>query len=109
MSRLDLTQLTDAAVCILWDDAHQQPFEGERDDIIHRPWKYVSVGILIADTAEGVTIATDIGEDGKVRGTNFVPRAMIVDQWVVGKLRKPRRRKAHVPDREQSAPEPVKS
>lgn len=75
-------------VCCIWNDAHYDTDESDLDSITHRAWKYVSVGILVKSDEEGLTVATDVGEDGKFRGRNFVPRKMIVDEWTVGQLAK---------------------
>ena len=56
---VDLTQYKLAAV--MWDDAHYNTDECDADEITHRPWVYVSTGILIKSDAEGVTLATDVG------------------------------------------------
>lgn len=83
---------------VKWDDAHYQGGEFDRSEIIHRPWIYISTGILVLNDATGITLAMDIGEDGRFRGTNFVPKLMIVDAWKVGPLEKRAPRKVKLKD-----------
>lgn len=81
-----------------WRDAHQNPGEFEAHEVIHRPWIYISTGILVKNDETGITLATDVGEDGRFRGTNFVPKEMIADSWKIGPLAKrPTRRRASAP------------
>lgn len=69
---------------ILWKDAHWDSGEYESHEIVHRPVNYVSIGIILRDDAEGITIATDICETGSFRGLNFIPVEMILKKWKVG-------------------------
>lgn len=71
-----------------WEDAHFSSLEYERDEIVHRPTLYITVGILVKNDETGVTLSSDIGETGSFRGTNFVPRKMILRTWKVGPLAK---------------------
>lgn len=78
-----------------WEDAHWNSGEMDKDDIVHRPVLYVSVGILLKDDETGVTTATDVSETGSFRGFNFIPAKMILRKWKVGNVsprmsRKPR-------------------
>mgnify|MGYP003394704721 CR=1 FL=1 len=79
-----------------WLDAHSSSLEYERSEIIHRPIKYVTVGILLKDDDTGITYASDVCETNTFRSTNFIPRSMIVDTWKVGPLTR-RRKKVQVP------------
>ena len=86
-------------IAVLWNDAHCNLLEQELKEIVHRPWQYITAGILVQESPEGVTIATDLAENGNVRTTNFIPTALIVDRWIIGPLekkvaRKPRKPKA---------------
>lgn len=76
-----------------WEDAHWNSGEMDKDDIIHRPVLYVSVGILLKDDETGVTIATDVSETGSFRGFNFIPAKMVVRKWKVGNVSPRTRRK----------------
>lgn len=93
-----------------WEDAHWDNNEYQQDQLIHRPVNYVSVGILLKDDETGMSLSTDLCEEGTFRGINFVPAKMILRRWKVGSLapaspRKPRRSKA----RSRSAPIPPTS
>lgn len=70
-----------------WDDAHFNSSEVGAEDIVHRPWKYVTVGILVKSDEEGVTVAQDQGEDYSTRGRTFVPRRMILAEWDIGPVK----------------------
>jgi hypothetical protein len=69
-----------------WEDAHWNSGEMDKDDIVHRPVLYVSVGILLKDDETGVTTATDVSETGSFRGFNFIPAKMIVRKWKIGNV-----------------------
>lgn len=69
-----------------WEDAHWDSGEMGREDIIHMPILYVSVGILLRDDDGGVTLATDVAASGTFRGLNYIPPKMITRKWRVGKL-----------------------
>lgn len=71
---------------ILWDDAHYDGSELEESEIMHRPWQYVTVGILLKDDETGITVTNDLSEDGRSRGRNFVPAKMVVKKWKIGAL-----------------------
>jgi hypothetical protein len=69
-----------------WEDAHWNSGEFDRDEIIHKSISYVTVGIMIKNDETGLTVSSDISETGSFRGTNFIPRKMIVKTWKVGAL-----------------------
>lgn len=69
-----------------WEDAHCNNGEFERDEVIHRSINYVTTGILVRADETGITFAADVSETGSFRGTNFIPRRMVVDSWKVGSL-----------------------
>jgi hypothetical protein len=70
-----------------WEDAHYNTDETSIEDMVHRAWNYISVGILLKDDDVGFAVATDIGEDGKFRGINFVPAKMVIRKWRIGLLK----------------------
>lgn len=79
-----------------WKDAHFNTDEVDGTDTVHRPWVYVTAGVLVKSDEEGVTVSQDVGEDGKYRGRTFVPRGMIIDEWEIGPVRPKRKRKRKV-------------
>jgi hypothetical protein len=83
-------------VGVSWNDAHFNTDEVDGSDTTHRPWVYVSVGILVKSDVNGVTLAQDEGEDGKYRGRTFIPRGMIIEEWAIGPVQ--RKRKIKVAD-----------
>lgn len=80
-------------VAVSWNDAHYDHSEVDATETVHRPWVYVTVGVLVKSDETGVTVAQDQGEDGKFRGRTFVPRGMVIDEWEVGPLKPKQRRK----------------
>lgn len=75
-------------VAVSWNDAHYNTDEAEASEITHRPWVYITTGVLVRSDEIGVTLACDVGEDGRFRGRNFVPRGMVIEEWEVGPLAK---------------------
>jgi hypothetical protein len=86
-------KLDGVIVACSWRDAHFNTDECDAGDTVHRPWLYVTVGILVRSDAEGLTVAMDQGEDGKYRSRTFVPRDMIIEEWTVGTVRPKVKRK----------------
>lgn len=86
-------KLDGSVVCVSWNDAHFNTDEVDGSDVVHRPWVYVSCGVLVKSNETGVTLTQDVGEDGKYRGRTFIPRAMIIDEWLVGPVKPKRKRK----------------
>lgn len=88
-------------VACSWKDAHFNTDEVDAGDTTHRPWIYVTAGILVKSDALGVTVAQDVGEDGKFRGRTFVPREMVIDEWDLGPVKPKVKRKKRAPKTEQ--------
>jgi hypothetical protein len=65
-------------------------------DVDHKPYRFTSVGFLVRSDEIGISLAGEIGEDGRYRDHTFIPRVMVVDEWVIGPLTKPRRKKAKI-------------
>ena len=78
---------------VIWDDAHGDTVMFDEKDVEHKPYRFTSVGLLIRSDAVGVSLARERGEDGKFRDHEFIPRLMIVDEWTIGELKKPRKRR----------------
>jgi hypothetical protein len=86
-------------VCVVWDDAHSPSGAFTADEIRrdqHKPVRYNSFGLLIADDERGISIAQEQDNDGGLRGVTFVPRGMVVDviDFGIPKRRTPRKAKA---------------
>ena len=88
---------------VIWGDAHYNTGEFEPSEIYHEPWGYTTVGILVRSDEKGVTVASDIGQDGRVRTTNFIPRAIIIHEYSLGPLKPRKNRKK---SNESSSPPP---
>lgn len=78
---------------VVWDDAHGDSSMFDHTNLEHKPYRFTSVGILVKSDAAGVSLAREEGEDGRWRDHEFIPRAMIVDEWSQGIVRKKRKRK----------------
>ncbi len=79
--------------CVVWDDAHSTSVLFEPHEAEHKPYRFTSLGFLIRSDAVGVSLAGEIGEDGRFRDHTFIPRAMVREEWIIGPLRRPRRRR----------------
>ena len=78
--------------CVIWNDAHGNSAMFDIIDVDHKPYRFTSVGFLVRTDEVGVSLAGEIGEDGKFRDHVFVPRQMIIKEWVIGPLRTPRKK-----------------
>jgi hypothetical protein len=92
--------MSELYACV-WADAHGSDGTLQAHEIDHKPYVYTMVGFLVRTDAVGVSIAFERGEDGKYRDITFVPRAIVIEEFPLGKLRKPRQK------RQLNSPEPV--
>lgn len=76
-----------------WKDAHGSVGTFEAHEIDHKPYVYTTVGYLIKSDEVGVSIAFERGEDNRYRDCTFIPREMVVEEFSLGKLRRPRTRR----------------
>ena len=79
----------------VWDDAHGSDGTLAAHEIDHKPYRYTAVGFFIRSDEIGVSLAFEKGADGKFRDITFIPRAIVVEEYSLGVLRKPR--KPHSP------------
>lgn len=74
---------THPLVAVVWDDAKATAVvEYDLNEVrtqFHRPARYTTYGLLIIDDQQGVTLATEEGDDHNLRGLTFIPRPMIVE------------------------------
>lgn len=77
--------------CVVWNDAHGDSTMFDEHDVDHKPYRFTSVGFLVRSDDVGVSLAGEVGEDGRFRDHVFIPRAMVVQEWTIGPLRKPRK------------------
>lgn len=94
---------THPLVAVVWDDAKATAVvEYDLNEIrtqFHRAARYTTYGLLIVDDQQGVTLASEEGDDHNLRGLTFIPRQMIVE--VVSVTRR-RQRKAAAAKKHQS-------
>lgn len=80
-------------ICVIWDDAHGSSELFDVNEMEHKPYRFTNVGFLVKSDEVGISLAGEIGEDGRYRDHVFIPRAMVVNEWIIGPLRKPRKKK----------------
>lgn len=76
-----------------WADAHGSDGTLAAHEIDHKPYVYTTVGFLVKTDIIGVSIASELGEDGKYRDITFIPRAIVLDGFSLGPLKKPRKKR----------------
>lgn len=88
-----------ALVAVVWDDAKATAVvEYDLNEVrtqFHRPARYTTYGLLLVDDQQGVTLASEEGDDHNLRGLSFIPRQMIVEVVVLARrrIRKPTAKK----------------
>lgn len=101
--------MSELYVCV-WNDAHGSSGTIATHEIEHKPYVYTTVGFKVLSDEIGVSIAFEQGEDGRWRDITFVPRAMIVEEYSLGELKKPRaKRKSARPDKSESESKEVET
>lgn len=83
-----------------WADAHGSDGTLAAHEIDHKPYVYTTVGYLVKTDTIGVSIASELGEDGKYRDITFVPRAIVLEEFSLGPLRKPRKKRERHPSQD---------
>ena len=82
---------THPLVAVVWDDAKATAVvEYDLNEIrtqFHRAARYTTYGLLIVDDQQGVTLASEEGDDHNLRGLTFIPRQMIVEVVVIARRR----------------------
>lgn len=76
----------------IWADAHGSDGTLQVHEIDHKPYVYTTVGFFVKSDEVGVSIAFERGEDGKYRDITFIPRAIVLDEFSLGKFKKPIKR-----------------
>ena len=77
---------------VVWDDAHRTSGEVAPHELDHKPYRFTTVGILLRSDGVGVSVAGEVGQDGRFRDIDFIPRAMVVEEFEIAELKKRRRR-----------------
>jgi len=94
-------------VCIIWDDAHHSMDEYTDQEIerdIHKPARLVLFGLLVKSDEKGVTLAMEETAEGtSLRHVFFVPRAMVVEEVLLGKPKRKVERKKKAPTLDQAS------
>lgn len=79
-------------VAVLWNDAHAMSVgEFTEEEIANTgPYKFTTYGLLARSDDEIVAVASEEGEDGRLRGVTFIPKGMVVEIAELGPARKRR-------------------
>lgn len=70
-------------VCVDWDDASYDSDACRLDDI-DEGYRVMTYGLCIRQTKKGLTVSTDVVEDGRFRHTHFAPWGMILGVKIYG-------------------------
>ena len=89
------------AVICRWMDAHarNQAVEYTEDEVrnLHRPEEVITLGLLLKEDSEGISLYTESTGPSEVRGANFIPAGMIKEIIRLGHVKRPRKQlKRHV-------------
>lgn len=77
----------------VWKDAHGSTGTIEAHEVDHKAYVYTTIGYLVRTDEIGVSIAFERGEDGRFRDVTFVPREIVIEEFSLGKLKRPKPRK----------------
>lgn len=82
-------------VAVLWNDAHAMATGEWTQDEVNATgaYQFTTYGLLARSDAEIVAVASEEGEDGKLRGVTFIPRGMVVEMVEIGRPRAARKAK----------------
>lgn len=73
---------------VRWEDAHGSDGTLAGHEIDHKPYVFTTLGYLVRSDEVGVSIASELGEDGKYRDITFIPRKMVLKETTFHKPRK---------------------
>ena len=83
------------AVVVVWLDAHarSQAVEYTEDEVInlHRPEEVITLGLLLKEDQNGVSLYCENTGPDAIRGANFIPAAMIKEIIRLGSVKRPRK------------------
>ena len=65
-------------------------------DVDHRPYRFTSVGFLVRSDEIGISLAGEVGSDGKFRDHVFIPRVLVIKEWTLGPIKIPRDKKVEI-------------
>lgn len=73
---------------VRWEDAHGSDGTLSAHEIDHKPYVFTTLGYLVRSDEVGVSVASEVGDDGKFRDVTFIPREMVIKETVSPKQRK---------------------
>ena len=77
---------------VVWDDAHGNQEMFDATTMEHKPYRFTAVGFLVRSDEIGISLAREIGDDGRFRDHEFVPRVLVVEEYMLP-LKYPRQKK----------------
>jgi hypothetical protein len=64
---------------VTWNDAHGNALgEFAQHEIPHAPYVWTTIGYLLREDDNGISLAAEVGETNNFRGVSFIPKAMIL-------------------------------
>lgn len=73
---------------VTWEDAHGSDGTISSHEVDHTPYVYTTLGYLVRSDEIGVSVAHEIGEDGRFRQVTFIPRKMVLKETVYPRKRR---------------------
>ena len=77
---------------VVWDDAHGNSSMFDANDVEHKPYRFTSIGLKVRSDEVGVSLAGELGDDGRYRDHTFIPRLMVIEEYSLGNLKRPRKK-----------------
>ncbi len=74
---------------IAWNDAHGSLAQVAAEDIEHSPWQFITVGIIVEEDEQGISLVQEVDEAGEYRNPSFIPAQMVVAKWRLRSLAPP--------------------
>jgi hypothetical protein len=68
---------------VRWNDAHGSDGTLAAHEVDHCPYVFTTVGYLVRSDEVGVSVAGELGQDGKFRDITFIPRLMIIKEFAI--------------------------
>lgn len=73
---------------VTWADAHGSDGTISDYEVDHKPYIYTTLGYFVRSDDVGVSVAHEVGEDGRFRQVTFIPRKMVLKETIFSKQRK---------------------
>lgn len=74
---------------VRWNDAHGSDGTIFAYEVDHKPYIFTTLGYLVRSDEIGISLASEVGQDGKFRDVTFIPREMVIKETISPKRKKP--------------------